>query len=81
MALKDFWVDLKDGDDVSAEPINRIAREVIKLEDEGLPDTPSIVIDNEMSDTSENPVQNKVVKEYIDSEIEAAIITTLSTEV
>ena len=30
----------------------------------------SITIDAEMSDTSENPVQNKVVKDYIDSALE-----------
>jgi hypothetical protein len=36
-----------------------------------------IIIDSELSDTSENPVQNKAVKAYIDN----AITNTLNTEV
>ena len=75
MALKDTWTDLIDGtevvpnsgDEISAEPINRIAHAVIELEDKEVPDTPTIEIDNEMSDTSENPVQNKVIKNYVDN--------------
>ena len=64
MALKDEWKDLQDavagvpnsGSDVSAEPINKIAHAVIDLEK----------IDTEMSNESENAVQNKVIKTYVD---------------
>ena len=38
----------------------------------------NIVVDTEMSDTSENPVQNKVVKEYVDSSLGGA--TAIVTE-
>lgn len=57
MALKDTWRDLVDstngvdGDDVSVKPINDIAHAVIDLEE----------IDTEMSESSKNPVQNKVI--------------------
>lgn len=37
--------------------------------------------DTEMSDTSTNPVQNKVIKAYVDDMIANAITTTLNTEV
>lgn len=37
--------------------------------------------DTEMSDTSTNPVQNKVIKKYVDDMIANAITTTLNTEV
>lgn len=33
-----------------------------------------VTIDTEMSDTSENPVQNKVVKGYVDTAIQEAIL-------
>ena len=33
-----------------------------------------VTIDTEMSDTSENPVQNKAVKEYVDTAIQKAIL-------
>ena len=60
MALKDTWVDKIDRvDDASAENINKIAHAVIDLEE----------IDTEMSDTSNNAVQNKVIKNYIDESI------------
>ena len=79
--LKDTWKDLVDsttgydGDDASAEPINRIAHAVIKLEENG-GGSSSIVLDSEMSDTSENAVQNKVIKKYVDGitgDIETAL--------
>lgn len=60
MALKDKWKDkVDDVDDVLAEDINSIAHAVIDLEE----------IDTEMSDTSNNAVQNKVIKNYIDESI------------
>lgn len=34
----------------------------------------SMVIDSAMSDTSENAVQNKVIKAYVDESIQAAIL-------
>ena len=40
-----------------------------------------ITIDSELSETSENAVQNKVVKSYVDNAIANAIINTLNTEV
>ena len=36
------------------------------------------VIDSEMSDTSENPVQNKVVKKYVDDKIKYRIINDIT---
>ena len=70
MALKDTWQDLQDkvqgdpdsGSEVSVKPINDIAHAVIDLEE----NETSITIDTEMSDTSENAVQNKVIKAYVD---------------
>ena len=60
MALKDNWIDLQNGiDDVDSEDINEVAHAVIDLEE----------IDTEMSDTSNNAVQNKVIKNYIDESI------------
>ena len=41
----------------------------------------SITVDSELSETSTNPVQNKVVKSYVDNAIANAIINTLNTEV
>ena len=38
-------------------------------------------IDSEISDTSENPVQNKVVKEYVDEVINSAVISVINEEV
>ena len=71
--LKDNWEDLQDavegepysGSEISVEPINKIAHAVIDLEENGTGS--SIIIDAEMSDTSENAVQNKVIKNYVDS--------------
>lgn len=73
MALKDTWIDLQDaiegiagsGSDLTVEPINDIAHAVIELEDKEI----EITIDTEMSSTSENPVQNKVIKSYVDDKI------------
>lgn len=73
MELKDTWEDLKDavagepnsGSEISVEPINKIAHAVINLEENG--NGTSITIDTEMSDTSENAVQNKVIKAYVDN--------------
>ena len=67
MALKDTWVDKVDGvDDANAEDVNNIAHAVIDLEENN--------IDMEMSDTSENAVQNKVIKTYVDENIQSAIL-------
>ena len=74
MALKDTWVDRIDGvDDASAEDINEVAHAVIELEKNG-GNGGSITIDTEMSDTSENAVQNKVIKAYVDESIQVAIL-------
>lgn len=60
MSLKDIWSDKVGGIDVVlADDINSIAHAVIDLEE----------IDTEMSDTSNNAVQNKVIKNYIDESI------------
>ena len=76
MALKDIWKNKVDGvDDVLADDINSIASAVIKNEKEiknlksNSGSNVNITIDTEMSDTSENPVQNKVVKGYVDGQI------------
>ena len=62
MALKDTWIDKVDNvDEINASDINNIAQSVIDIENE-----PKIVIDGMMLDESENPVQNKVVKTYVD---------------
>lgn len=79
MALKDTWKDLEDavqgiedsGSDLTVKPINDIAHAVIKNE-EDIKDLKkngggaSITVDDAMSDTSTNPVQNKVAKKYTD---------------
>ena len=75
MALKDIWTDKLDGvDDVLAEDINSIAHSVIENEEdiETLKKNSGqsqISIDDKMSDTSKNPVQNKVVKKYVDDSV------------
>ena len=70
MALKDIWKRLIDGEsEISSDDINNIADAVIDLEKNGS----NIAIDSEMSDTSENPVQNKVIKAYVDNEIGNAL--------
>lgn len=62
MSFKDEWTPRIDGvDDLDSSAVNEIATEVIRLGE-----NQNIEIDTEMSDTSENAVQNKVVKDYID---------------
>lgn len=87
MALKDTWRDLVnstngiDGDDASVDNINEIAHAVIDLEKNG--NASKIEIDNEMSDVSENAVQNKVIKSYIDDaigDVEAALDEIISIQ-
>lgn len=41
----------------------------------------NITIDTKMSDTSENAVQNKVIKHYIDQSIQQAILDSWEVEV
>lgn len=71
MRLKDLWKDLVDGvDTASSKPVNDIAHAVIKMEEENEnKEDISIEIDTEMSDESENPVQNKVIKFYVDDKV------------
>lgn len=85
MAVDFNWTDKVDGvDDVLADDINSIASAVIKNEEEikklksNSGSNVNITIDTEMSDTSENPVQNKVVKGYVDGQI-GDINTALET--
>lgn len=78
MALKDDWKDLVSGvSEIDVEPINEIAQAVIELEENGTGGGGaggSITVDDEMSGTSTNPVQNKVVKKYVDDSIRTAIL-------
>ena len=81
MSLKNNWKPKTDDDYVEAEDINFIADSVIELEENAssggvTPDGTPIIIDDEMSPTSENPVQNKVVMQYIverDTELQGAV--------
>ena len=71
MSLKNNWKPKTDDDYVEAEDINFIADSVIELEKKTpsggvTPDGTPIIIDDQMSPDSENPVQNKVVMQYID---------------
>lgn len=76
MALKDTWIDRVDGvDDASAEDINEVAHAVIDLENAEC----EIQVDTEMSDTSENAVQNKVIKGYVDGVVADAKLKLLKT--
>lgn len=61
------WTNKKDGDDIYAEHVNSLA-DGIKETQEAI-DNISIDVDNEMSDTSTNAVQNNVVKTYIDESV------------
>lgn len=75
MIFKFSWTNKKDGDDIYAEHVNSLA-DGIKETQEAI-DNISIDIDTEMSDTSTNAVQNKVVKTYIDEsvgDVETAIV-------
>jgi hypothetical protein len=72
MALKDKWVDrTNDEDFVLAEDINNVANAVIALEDK-IENGVSITVDDALSETSENPVQNKVITQVV-AEAGAAI--------
>lgn len=65
MALKDNWVDRRNDEDfVLAEDINAVANAVIALEDK-IEDSAEITVDAELSQTSENPVQNKVITQVV----------------
>lgn len=67
MSLKEKWKDKVDGvDDIMADDVNSIAHAVIEIEENGA-SSDEIVVDDIMSDVSENPVQNKVIKNYVDS--------------
>lgn len=69
MALKDIWIDkVNEVDNVDASDINNIAQAVIDLEN-----NTNVVVDAQMSNTSENPVQNKVVKKCVD-DVEGCLI-------
>jgi hypothetical protein len=69
MALKDIWADIIDGEsEIVGEDINNIAHAVIEIEKNG--GNVAFSIDTQMSDTSENAVQNKVIKAYIDGKTE-----------
>lgn len=61
------WTNKKDGDDIYAEHVNSLA-DGIKETQEAVENI-SIDIDTEMSDTSTNAVQNKVVKTYVDESV------------
>ena len=68
-----YWGEKQNGVDVvSADDFNNafgaIADDMESLENE------QIILDIEMSDTSNNAVQNKVVKAYIDESIQSAIL-------
>lgn len=75
MALTNTWKPRIDGvDDADSSAVNEIADAVIELENKS--NNVNITIDTEMSDTSENAVQNKVIKAYVDGitgDIEIAI--------
>ena len=67
MSFNFSWTNKKDGDDIYAEHVNSLA-DGIKETQEAVENI-SIDIDTEMSDTSTNAVQNKVVKTYIDESV------------
>lgn len=69
MPFKDIWKDkVNEVDEVDADDINSIAHEVIRL-GENENGNSSITVDSEMSDTSTNTVQNKVIKAYVDNSV------------
>ena len=75
MSFNFSWTNKKDGDDIYAEHVNSLA-DGIKETQEAVENI-SIDIDAEISDTSTNAVQNKVVKTYIDEsvgDVETAIV-------
>ena len=65
MALRYDWTPKTNNDSVEAEDINTIAEAVIELENNP-PSGGGVVVDSQMSDKSTNPIQNKVVKKYVD---------------
>ena len=58
------------GDGIQAETINALVEGVAFAQESG---GTSITVDSELSDTSTNPVQNKVVKEALDGKLNAVI--------
>jgi hypothetical protein len=67
MSLNEKWKDKVDGvDGIMADDVNSIAHAVIEIEKNGASGD-EIVVDDIMSDVSKNPVQNKVIKNYVDS--------------
>lgn len=74
MALKDTWQNRVNGENVVfADDVNQIAQAVIDLEKNGGGGGGgggvAITIDTEMSDTSRNPVENRVTKAYVDTAV------------
>jgi hypothetical protein len=68
MALKNNWIDKIDGvSPQSSKDVNQLARAIIELEDAF--QNFSFDIDSAMSDDSENAVQNKVIKKYVDDSV------------
>lgn len=61
MGLKESWIPRTEENYVAPEDINSVAEAVIELEDK------PIIVDDEMSNTSTNPVQNKAIKQYVDN--------------
>lgn len=37
------------------------------------PPGPSVIVDTEVSDTSENAIQNKAIKQYVDEQLETKL--------
>lgn len=73
MALRNSWIEQDNTMNADASVINQIADAVIELEENGSSGG-SADIDTKMSDTSENAVQNKVIKAYVDDSILSAIL-------
>ena len=67
MSFNFSWTNKKDGDDIYAEHVNSLADGIRETQE--AVENISIDIDTEMSDTSTNAVQNKVVKTYIDESV------------
>jgi hypothetical protein len=80
--LKDNWIDQRDDVDMAgADVINQIAHSVIQneediemLKNQGSGSGGGGAVDTEMSDSSTNAVQNKVIKKYVDNSIQSAIL-------
>lgn len=67
MAFKDIWIDKTNEDTIEASHVNDLANGIIETQE--AIDNISIDVDDEISDTSTNAVQNKVVKTYIDESV------------